>query len=397
MHSTPTFKQPHGLETSPMYTPLGTQRQGFEEIRLPSGHTALNVTAYVDVKTVLTDTSFHRAQTNREGGESWLPTTMPPEMLLNLDLPDHRRMKQFVAGPYSRQGVKRVGAACHQVLDEHLGKITLAGVRQGDLMAQVLSPVTVGTNFAFLGLPPSDLDAIRPLAREMQMASAADVPHLVESFWTLYRYLEDLVEGRRPLQDGLLRAMIDNAAHVDPPLETSELVATFLGSLVGGDQNVLTTLGKLVYICLAERDLWDHLAVDPEARVPGAVEELLRLCPLGQVSTFPRIATQPLKLSGGQIHPGDVVYANTHLANRDEDVFPDPLAIDLERQGPPHLQFGYGLHHCMGSNMARLELTTILRVLLERFPDMRLGVDASEIPWETGVLVHRPSSLPVTW
>lgn len=395
--STALLEPVPNLHTPPIYESLGTSRRGFPEIRLPSGHTALHVTAYSDVKTVLTDTSFLRAETNREGGESWLPTTMPPEMLLNLDMPDHRRMKRLVTGLYSRGGVERLSAVCSQALQDCLDDLDSTDETQRDLVTQVLSPVTIRSNLGFLGIPTADLAFIRPLAREMQMASTEDVPHLLESFWTLYHYIEDLIDGRRPLEDGLLRHLISAGRDADPPLTTSELAATFLGSIVGGDQNVLSSITKMVYVSLAEHDLWDYLAEDPAERVPRGVEELLRLCPLGQISTFPRIASRPLRLTEGEIHAGDVVYADTHRANRDESAFPEPHSIKLDRQGPPHLQFGYGLHHCMGSNMARLEMATILRTLVERYPTMRLRVDADVVPWETGVLVHRPVSLQVTW
>ncbi len=71
--------------------------------------------------------------------------------------------------------------------------------------------------------------------------------------------------------------------------------------------------------------------------------------------------------------------------------------IDPARNGKRHLQFGYGMHHCMGAAMARMEITEVLRRLVTELPTLRLAVPEDRIPWETGILVHRPTSLPVTW
>ncbi len=69
----------------------------------------------------------------------------------------------------------------------------------------------------------------------------------------------------------------------------------------------------------------------------------------------------------------------------------------MRRSGRRHLQFGYGMHHCMGAALAPMEIVEVLRRLTSEFPGLRLAVDPAEVEFETGVLVHRPVSLPVTW
>ncbi|GAA1479902.1 cytochrome P450 [Gordonia sinesedis] len=379
-----------------MIAPLDElSRGGLPLVRLPSGHRAVHLTGFRDVHQVLTDLTFARAETNVDDGPTFLPTIMPTEMLLNLDHPDHGRLKGFVAGAYGAAAMNRRVPAVSRALDRAVVDLRSRGGTP-DLRDALLDPVTIGVNVDLLGIPTSDIPVFRHLSREMQLAHDSDVPQLLESFWELYGYIEDLVAGRRNLEPGLIRELLDARDEVSPPVTDGEYAALFLGSIVRGDQNVLSVITKIAYVALARPELWRHLAEHPD-EIPDVVEELLRLLPLGRISTFPRVATRDVQVAGGTLHAGDVVYADAHSANRDPDVYPEPAVVDTARRGRRHLQFGYGMHHCMGSALARMEIIEVVRRLVAEFPTLELAVPSSEICWETGVLVHRPITLPVRW
>ncbi|MEJ8821713.1 cytochrome P450 [Variovorax humicola] len=152
----------------------------------------------------------------------------------------------------------------------------------------------------------------------------------------------------------------------------------------------------MVYTLLAAPPLWQSLVKDP-SRIPDTVEELLRLIPLGTNSTFPRVAGDDVDGSWGRINAGSVVYLDVFAANRDPAVFGDPLAIVPGRNGPKHLQFGYGMHHCMGAALARMEIVTVLEILVARLPGLELAVPAVEVPGVHGTILRRPAALPVRW
>ena len=387
-----------GLHPPGMTVPLDEPSAGgLPQVRLPSGHRAVHLTSYRDVHQVLTDVSFARAETNVDDGPTFLPTIMPSEMLLNLDHPDHGRLKGFVGSAYSAAAVARRVPSVNRVLDAAIAELRVdRAAGRADLMGTLLDPLTIGVNVDFLGIPRSDVPGFRALSREMQIADDADVPALLDSFWTLYGYIGDLVAGRREVEPGLISDLLAARESVSPPVTDGEYTAILLGSIVGGDQNVLSVIGKIAYVALARPQLWDHLVAQPDS-IPAVVEEFLRLLPLGRISTFPRVATREVTLVQGTVHPGDVVYADAHRANRDPAVYPDPWVIDVTRQGRRHLQFGYGMHHCMGAALARMEITETLRRLVTELPGLRLAVDPSEIAWDTGILVHRPVALPVSW
>ncbi|MFE0751951.1 cytochrome P450 [Gordonia sp. NPDC058843] len=381
-----------------MYTAIAERTAGgLEQIRLPSGHAAAHLMSYADVHKVLTDLTFARAETNVDDGPTFLPTIMPTEMLLNLDHPDHGRLKGFVSSAYSAATIARRIPSVQRVLDAAVADLRTQHAAGGaDLVGTLLDPLTIGVNVDYLGIPTSDISYFRHLSREMQLAHDTDVPQLLEDFWTLYTYIGDLVAGRRPVESGLISDLLAARDTVSPPVTDGEYAAILLGSLVGGDQNILSVVTKIAYVALARPELWNHLVDNPD-EIPAAVEELLRLLPLGRISTFPRVTTTEVTLEHGVLYPGDVVYADAHEANRDAAVYPDPWTVDVRRSGRRHLQFGYGMHHCMGAALARMEIVEVLGRLTSEFPGLRLAVDPAEVEFETGVLVHRPVSLPVTW
>ncbi|NIF27632.1 cytochrome P450 [Pantoea sp. Tr-811] len=381
------------LDAAPAYRELPAEA-GFKRILLPSGHSAIHLTRHAEVQALLLDNRAIRAPCNEEGGPSFLPTITPPELLLNNDIPDHGRLRKVVARDFSPSGVALLRETVEQVTHARIDLLRQQP-RGADLFSLVLEQVPSTVDCQLLGIPLADRDYYRPLSHTVQVASDADVPELLRQFWGVYGYLTDLVTGARPSHaDGLIQRFVASRDDSEPPLSDKELVGILLGVLIGGDQNILSVLTKAVYVLLAQPALYRSLVDDPQ-RIPQAVEELLRLLPLGTISTFPRLASSDLDGPWGLIPAGSVIYADAFAANRDPEVFPDPLAIRLGRQDGRHLQFGYGMHNCMGAALARLEITTVLQILVERLPDLRLDIPAHEVPWVEGIILRRPTRLPV--
>jgi len=126
------------------------------------------------------------------------------------------------------------------------------------------------------------------------------------------------------------------------------------------------------------------------------VEELLRFVPLGVAANFARYATEDVDFDGVTVRAGEPVVGSLSSANRDESVFERPDELDFHRDANPHIGFGHGAHHCLGAQLARMELQVALSSIVSHFPDLRLAVPESELPWKTGMLVRGLKSLPVT-
>lgn len=383
------------LDAPPVYREIASEGS-VSRIILPSGHVAYHLTRYHQVQEALTDDRFIRSPCNEDDGASFLPTTTPKELLLNNDVPNHARLRKVVSKDFSPSGVLVLREKLREVAHARLDVLQQVG-QGADLFAYVLDQIPSAVDCQLMGIPLEDRTYYRPLTHTVQVASENDIPELLRQFWLVHDYITDLVTGRRPVhKDGLIQRLIATRHHSEPPLSDKELVGILIGVLIGGDQNILTAMTKVIYSLLAAQSLWYSLVNDP-GMIPAAVEELLRLIPLGTTSTFPRVAREDIEGGWGRISRDSVIYADVYAANRDPEVFPDPLAIRFDRRGNKHLQFGYGMHNCMGAALARMEIITVLEVLVARLPRLELAVPPQSLPWIQGTLLRRPSNLPVRW
>lgn len=366
-----------------------------EIIKLTSGHEAYHIVKYDDVKKVLSDRTCIRSPSNEPGGPSVLPTSTPKELLLNLDFPDHTRLRQFVSKDFSASRLKHLE---HEISDRTTHYVTVMRSKKDgwDIFKDVLDNVSAEVNCSLLGLPIEDKEYFRPLSHTVQIANKNDVENLVDKYTQLYNYVLEHVQNKRKHdRKGLIHLFIERRNQTTPPLNDAELTALLLGIVIGGDQNLLTAMTKIIYGILSLPNYWKNLS-NNKSIVPDVVEEMLRLTNLGSISSFPRITTKEILLSTGKIPEGSVIYADVTLANRDPNVFLEPLKIDPFRINKRHLQFGYGMHNCMGQEMARLEICVVIDTLLTLLPELKLDPKFIEdISWDEGVVLRRPNKLPV--
>lgn len=363
-------------------------------VKLLSGHNAFHIINFQDVKKILIDRNCIRSLSNKEVGPSILPTLTPKDMLLNLGFPDHLRLKQFISKDYSISGLKWLEPVIISLTKKYSD--TISTKENVDIFTDVLDKVASETNCVLLGIPLEDQHYFRKLSHTVQVANPNDVEELINQFELLYSYMMDHVQGRRyHSNDGLIAKCLRNRAYSTPPINDEELTAILLGSLLGGDQNTLTVMTKIIYGLLSIPELWRKLHCEPKL-IHLIIEEMLRLTNLGNASCFPRIATHDLQLITGNIPKGAAVYADVMLANRDPDVFPQPLHINPLRAFNQHLQFGYGMHNCMGQELVRLEINAVVSFLSHKFPNMKLSNEKLDcVTWTEGIVLRRPNELPV--
>lgn len=208
-------------------------------------------------------------------------------------------------------------------------------------------------------------------------------------------YLAELIEQRRaePTDDLLGELAGDSGKD---PLSEEELVSLGVSLLSAGQEATANQIGNFVYTLLTRPALWRQLVADPSL-IPQAVEELSRFIPISATAGFTRVATEDLELGGQLIRAGDAVVAELGMANHDSEVFDRPEEIDFHRDQIPHVTFGYGIHHCLGAQLARVELRVVLETLVTRLPGLRLAVPADQLAWRTERLIRGVAALPVRW
>lgn len=365
------------------------------KIKLLSGHEAWHVINYNDVKKALINKNCVRALSNEPGAPSILPTLTPKDLLLNLDPPNHSRMKSFVAKYYSASSLAWLEEKIINAVEILLCKSRRH--EELDLYSEILDPLSVKINCLLLGLPEDEIPFFRELSLTIQKSDPDHVEMLTTDFTKLYQYLNEHVRGERDnYQQGLINIFTKHRRAVHPPLNDNEIIALLIGSLLGGDQNVLTVMTKIFYALLNSDILWRFVVLNKNS-IPLVVNELIRLTNLGSASAFPRICTDDVYLDSALIPIGSAIYPDVYLANRDPGIYEHPLEVNPFRQGPRHLQFGYGMHHCMGQELVRLEICTAIKALTNLAPTLRLKKDLnfSDYKWEEGIILRRPTRLPV--
>ncbi|HET6483356.1 MAG TPA: cytochrome P450, partial [Actinoplanes sp.] len=203
-------------------------------------------------------------------------------------------------------------------------------------------------------------------------------------------YLMDLIERqRREPGDGLLGSLI--RTHGDA-IDDRELAGLADGVLTGGLETSASMIALGAYALMTDPGLRARMAADTDA----TIEELLRYLTVVQVA-FPRVATRAGVVAGVEIREGDVVVCSLSGANRDPGAAgPEPDKIITERPlGRGHLAFGYGVHRCIGAELARMELRVAYPALFERFPTLKSAVPADELRFRRASIVFGLDALPV--
>lgn len=382
------------LDAAPYYQVMESNHD-IQQIRLPSGHIATHLTTYDDCRNFLADPSISRTLCNVEGGPTFLPGPTQPELLLNLDNPAHMRSRTTVTRTFSKRGVEN--------LRQHVQQTTLKNIQlmrreqlPPDLFASVLQDLTSSTVCNILGIPLQDREIFRPWSQLIQTAPAGDIAGIEVAVKASSDYLMDFVQGRRNAEpEGFIQQYVDQRSSLRDPLSDEEFVGVLSGILLGGDHNALCVMTKSIYTLLCAPSLWNYAKSNREL-IPALIEELIRLIPIGRISTFPRITTRIVETSRGEIPAGTCVYANVFLANRDPSVFTSPLLINPQRQDKAkHIQFGHGIHGCMGPALARLEISIVLATLIEELPDLELNQAPETLDWINGTVLRRPNELPI--
>lgn len=395
VHTYP-FGEARALEFDPAYAALRAE-EPLARIRMTHGEDGWLATRHDDVKTVLSDPRFSR----RAVVGADVPRSVPerverPDTIVNIDPPEHGRVRRLVAGAFTARRAEALRPRVREVAEE-LVDAMLADGAPADLVEAVSMPLPVIVICELLGVPLEG----RPIFRAGADAalSNASVPseERQAAFATLAQYIGGLVAERRARPEGpgddVLGALIAAREDDGDRLSESELVELGVAILVAGHETTMNMTSNMVVTLQADRSRWEHLAADPD-RVPAAVEEMLRITPLGQQGGLPRVATEDVELAGGTVRAGEAVLVSTVAANRDPEVFADPESLDLGRDTSGHVAFGFGPHHCLGASLARMELQTVLETLVRRVPTLRID---DEVPWRTTALVRGPQRLPVTW
>jgi cytochrome P450 len=347
---------------------------------------------HADVSAVARDTDHFSSEgavlSNKPPRDQWISMApiggAPP---ITSDPPFHADARRLLLPAFSPQVVAEwepeIRRLCNELIDN------MGDIETVDAAVQYAQNIPVYVIARMLGLPLEDSDYFRETVHMVLEEIGAEFGERQGAFEKLDAYLgmhvRDHIENPK---DDLIGFLL-NAKIYDQPLSPEHVVGTIILLMVAGIDTTWSSIGSSIWHLAQHPSDLQRMVNEPEL-LPTAIEELLRMyAPV----TMARIVSQDAEIGGCPVKAGDSVLLPFPAANRDPEVFPDADRVVIDREENRHVAFGLGIHRCLGSNLARLELRVAVEVFIQRFPKFVLA-DASAVTWSLGQ-VRGPRKLPV--
>ncbi|MFE9248801.1 cytochrome P450 [Streptomyces sp. NPDC007088] len=372
--------------------------------RLPSGVEAWLVTRYAEARQALAEPLLsknpaHHAESAHAKGKTGIPGERKAELmthLLNIDPPDHTRLRRLVSKAFTPRRVAAFEPRVRELTDALVDGFAERG--EADLIHEFAFPLPIYAICDLLGVPREDQDDFRDWAGMMIRHGGGPRGGVGRAVRKMRGYLAELIHRKRldpgdDLISDLVRAS-DDGEH----LTENEAAAMAFILLFAGFETTVNLVGNGVLALLGHPEerarLQASLAAGDRGLLATGVEELLRWDGPVELATW-RYATAPLRVGEQDIAPGDPVLVVLAAADRDPERFTAPDTLDLARRDNQHLGYGHGIHYCLGAPLARLEGRTALERLLTRLPDLALDAEPEELRWRGGLIMRGLRTLPV--
>lgn len=367
-------------------------------VRIWDGSSPWIVTGHAEQRALLADPNVS-VDDRLPGFPHWnegIATMAPqrPDSVFNTDPPVHTRYRRMMTAPFTFKRVQAMRPVVQRITEELLDTMT-AGPPPADLVAALALPLPTQVISEILGVPYEDHEFFQHHAT-VGVDRYATSEQAMQSFAAQVEYLVGLVERRaaEPEDDVISDLAQRVAAEEITVLEAAQMG---LGLLVAGHETSANMIG-LGTLALLENP--DQLAVlrdteDP-AVVANAVEELLRY--LGIIHNGQRrIAKDDIEIGGEVIRAGEGIIIELATANRDPRTFDGPENLDLHRSARDHHAFGYGIHQCIGQQLARVELQVVFGTIFRRVPTLSLATPLDKVEFKHDRLAYGVYQLPVSW
>ncbi|AFM15377.1 cytochrome P450 [Mycolicibacterium chubuense NBB4] len=314
--------------------------------------------------------------------------------LISLDGEEHHRLRRLLARAFTPRSTARLRRVAIDVMTGLVDRCAPEG--RCDVVADIARRYPIPVICALLGAPPEDWELFSAWTDDIFRVfgwNVADQQARILAAWDqLDAYVDAMVETRRrTLTDDLLSDLI-RAEGDGERLSGDELRMLVAGLLMAGTDTTRNQLAAAVQALCEHPAQWELLTLFPQL-AGNATEELIRHTPVAIAML--RTAVEDAELAGLRIPAGTLVVTNLASANRDPAVFVEPDRLDITRhEASAMVTFGGGMHYCLGSHLARLEIAEGLAIMARRMPNIRLDGPA---PWKPLTSLSGPATLPVTF
>ncbi|WP_280441018.1 cytochrome P450 [Nocardia vulneris] len=377
------------------YTKLRDEQDSLHKVTLFDGAQAWVVTKHETARALLADPRLSADRTHAN-----FPAVSPrfrvfqasKPAFISLDPPEHSTQRRMMISEFTLKRVKGMRADIEKIVHGFIDDLLAAGP-PADLVGQFALPVPSMVICRLLGVPYEDHEFFQDASRRLVQSTTAE--GAIAARRDLAVYLDGLItRSQAEPGPGLLSSLVTEQL-ARGEIDREDLVSSSILLLVAGHETTASMTSLSVITLLEHPDQHAALRADPSL-IPGAVEELLRYLAIADIAGG-RFAKADIEIDGHVIKQGEGVLVSNSIANRDGSVFAEPDTFDVHRSARQHIAFGYGVHQCLGQNLARLELEIILGSLLERIPTLRLAVPTEQLTLRPGTTIQGVNELPVTW
>ncbi|AEA25958.1 cytochrome P450 family protein [Pseudonocardia dioxanivorans] len=365
----------------------------------PPGLVVWLVTRYADVRPALNDARLAKNGRRFQDliGRHTAPTVRMAEFanslvehMLNSDPPDHTRLRKLVNRAFTVRAIAQMRPRITEIATELADSMTAHGP-EVDLLDEFAFPLPMTVICELLGVPQDRRDEFRTWSNTL--LSAGEPEERSAAAQAMAQFLAELVAQKTAQPGEDMLSAIVAASEDGDRLSHIEVISMAFLLLVAGHETTVNLIGNGMLALLRRPDQLAALRADPSL-VPNAVEEFLRFDGPVNLATM-RHTSAPVEIGGVTIPEGELVLVSLIGANRDPGRFERPDELDVTRDTSGHVAFGYGIHHCLGAPLARLEGEIAFRTLLDRFPDIELAAEPASLAWRESSLIHGLHRLPV--
>lgn len=366
------------------YTGL-REEQPIVKVRFPNGSTGWLVTRFEEGSQVFTDPrlSARRPRHDTPEGEVAEAGEDAPfdAGFVMMDEPEHGAYRRLLTARFTPKAVQnKLQPYLEKVVDEHLDAIA-AGPETFDFVQAMALPIPCLVICELLGVPYEDRDGFHEATVDLMDMAKSREERDKGAHW-LIGYITELVADKRRTgaRDGILAELIHKTDGDEAALTEKQLIGLGVLLLFAGHDTTAAMMGLSTLTLLTHHEQREQMLAHP-GKIGTTVEELMRYLTIVQFG-LGRVAKEDLELAGAPVKKGDLVVVAMNAANRDPRAFQDPDTLDIDRKMVRHMGFGYGVHACLGQNVARAELRTVLPKLFQRFPNLRLATPLEEVPMD---------------
>ena len=321
----------------------------------------------------------------------------PVKTLIQMDGDEHKAHRNIVNDWFKPGNVKQMQARIDELAKQSVNQMAAMGGRC-DFANEVALHYPLQVILSILGLPEEDFARMLKLTQELfgaedpEVARAGEDTATFEVLLDFVNYFTALAHDRRAGPTGDLASVIANAEIRGEPLPDMDMLGHYVIIATAGHDTTSNSISGGLLALVEQPDQLELLQAQPEL-IDNAADEFIRY--VSPVRHFCRTAQESFTVRDVTFQPGDMLFLSYASANRDDEVFPDPMRLDVERDNAAsHLAFGFGRHFCLGAHLARMEIRSLFKELLPRLEHIEL---AGEPTWIQANFVQGPKSIPIKY